>query len=65
MMKPMTHRQYYGRVQKLSTAALVDIINAPEMHVHLTPFMKATIRLVLRQRQQRFEANIAEREATT
>ncbi len=64
-MSRFTHRQYYGRVQKLSTAALVDIINAPEMHSHLTPFMMATIRLVLRQRQQRFEANIAEREATT
>lgn len=64
-MKHLTHRQYYGRVQKLSTAALVDIINAPEMHAHLTPFMMATIRLVLRQRQQRFEANIAHREATS
>jgi hypothetical protein len=63
-MTRLTHREYYGSCQKLSTAALVQIIETPIMNARLTPFMKATIRLVLRQRQQRFEANIAHREAT-
>lgn len=65
MMKPMTHREYYGLCQKISTKALTQIIETPIMNARLGKFQMATIRLVLRQRQQRFEANIAEREATT
>jgi len=57
-------RSYYNRCSKLPTSALVDISVSSDMHSSLTPFKLATIRLILRHRQQRFEANIAEREAT-
>jgi hypothetical protein len=50
-------RKYYNRCSKLPTSALVDISVSSDMHSSLTPFK-------LRHRQQRFEANIAEREAT-
>lgn len=62
-MSHLTHREYYAFCQTRSYASLMQDLEAPI--VPLTPFMKATIRLVLRQRQQRFEANIAHREATS
>ena len=64
MSLPMTHREYYDLVCRQPTATLTQIIETPAMNERMTPFMKATVRLVLRQRQERFEAAIAEREAT-
>ena len=67
-------RSYYNRCSKLPTSALVDISVSSDMHSSmiatevaapfLTPFKLATIRPILRHRQERFEATIAEREAT-
>lgn len=64
-MSQFSYREYYLLVRKQRTAALEQILDTPAMHARLTRKHMEIIRLVLRQRQRRFEGIIAEREATT
>ena len=64
-MSQFNYREYYLLVRKQKTAQLEQILNTPIMHARLTRQHMEIIRLVLRQRQRRFEGIIAEREATT
>ena len=64
-MSQFNYREYYLLVRRQGTAQLEQILNTPIMHARLTRKHMEIIRLVLRQRQRRFEGIIAEREATT